>query len=143
MNAFASYGEAKAPERPRSKPKQEKAPSALDLKLQERQRLNRHYRLWRRAHNREVLGMEPRLVGFMRYLKTVQPRDSDDLLEAVRDSWLPGSAQEVRIFALRMIEARCDKLNRSMGNDALDDPMPPESSVYIEARDMLHAGGRA
>lgn len=140
MNAFSSYGEANVPTRP-AKPV--KGPSPLDVKQQERQRLAKSYRLWQRAHNRSVLEREPRLVGFMRYLKSVQPQDGAELIDAVKESWLPGSDQAVRIFALRMIQARCDKLNRKLGNEALDDPMPPEASIYLRAREILHAGGRA
>ena len=121
----------------------EKAPSALDLKLAEKQRLNKMYRVWRRDHNRAVLAAEPRLVGFMRYLKTVQAEHADDLIEALRDSWLVRSVIDVRMYALRMIDARANRINRSLGREALNDPLPPETSVYFEARALLHPGGRA
>ena len=143
LDAFADYGAEKAPEPRRAKPKAEKPPSALELKMRERQRLHRNYRLWQRDHNQGVLRKEPRLVGFMRYLKTVRPETGDELLEAIEDSWLRKAAQDVRIFALRMIAARADKLNRDIGREALNDPMPPEMSVYLKARALLHEGGRA
>ena len=127
----------------RRQAKAEKAPSALDLKMAEKQRLNKTYRAWRRDHNRAVLAREPRLVGFMRYLKTVQAEHAGDLLEALRDSWLVRSTIDVRMYALRMIDARANRINRSLGHEALNDPLPPETNVYFEARALLHPGGRA
>lgn len=141
MNAFSSYGDEKVytPVRPRK----EKAPSQLDLKMEEKQRLNKAYRRWRAECNRAAVIAEPRLVGFMRYLRSVQAEHARELIEQVRTSWLVSASQDVRIFALRMISARCDKINREFGVEALDDPLPPETSVYFEARALLHAGGRA
>lgn len=141
-NAFSAYADEKVytPPRPRRRDKQ---PSKLDLRMEEKQRLTKAYRRWVRDCNRQAIAMEPRLVGFMRYLRTVQPGQGDELVEAVAESWLPTAPQPVRLFALRMISARCDRLNRQLGLEALDDPIPPETSVYFRARDLLHAGGRA
>lgn len=145
MNAFAEYAlEAIPPAMQRRQAKQEAKPeSALDKKMAEKQRLTRAYKLWQRKVREETLVEEPRLRDFMRYLRTVQPEQSDELLEQVRVSWLMDAPQAVRIFALRLIARHCDRINRRVGNEALDDPMPPETSVYFEARGMLHAGGRA
>lgn len=145
MNVFAEYAlEAIPPAVRRRQAKQDAKPeSALDKKMAERQRLTRAYKLWQRKVREETLVQEPRLRDFMRYLRTVKPEEGDDLLEQVRGSWLPASSQAVRIFALRLIASHCDRLNRRAGNEALDDPMPPETSVYLEAREILHAGGRA
>ncbi|MET0365634.1 MAG: hypothetical protein ABW169_13375 [Sphingobium sp.] len=141
MNAFSAYADEKVytPVRPRK----EKAPSALDLKMEEKQRLNKTYRRWKAECNRAAVMAEPRLVGFMRYLRSVHAEHAQELLEAVRTSWLVTASQDVRIFALRMISARCDKINREFGVEALDDPLPPETNVYFQARELLHAGGRA
>lgn len=141
-NAFAAYGEEKVYTPPRPK-WEKKAPSALEKKMEEKQRLTKEYRRWRAQCNREAMAMEPRLGGFMRYLRTVGATQADELIEAVAESWLVKAAQPVRIFALRMIEARCDRINRMFGVEPLDDPLPPERSVYMRARDLLHAGGRA
>ena len=143
MNAFASYGDTAAPIRaaPRGKPKKE--PSALDLKMAEKQRLTRAYKASLRKDRLEAFTQEPRLFDFMRYLRRVRPNDADELVEAVQTSWLPASPQNVRILALRLINRHCDRLNRAIGNEALDDPLPPEKSVYFHCRDLLHAGGMA
>jgi hypothetical protein len=145
MNAFAQYADAAAPKRPmtRAQRKAGFAPSKLEQALDEKARLSKRYKLWKRQQNNEVLASEPRLKDFLRYLKTVQPSDGAELIGAVETSWLPDAPQPVRIFALRMIGARCDKLNRQMGFAVLDDPLPPETTVYFQARDLLHDGGRA
>lgn len=147
-NAFASYAESAIPapvqrKQARKEDAAAKAPSALDLKMAERQRVSKAYRIWQRDQRAAALASEPRLKDFLRYLRKVRPEDGDELVEAVATSWLPSSPQDARIFALRLIARHCDRLNRQMGNEALDDPLPPETSVYFEARSILHAGGRA
>jgi hypothetical protein len=142
VNAFSAYADEKVYTPPRARRK-DKAPSILDLKMEEKQRLTKAYRLWQRDCNRQAIAMEPRLVAFMRYLRTVHAKQADELIEAVQESWLPTAPQLVRIYALRMISARCDRINREFGLEALDDPNPPETNVYFRARDLLHTGGRA
>ncbi len=144
---FSSYGETAQPTRKwSSREKPEKPLSAFDKKMREKGRLNKAARLAERKRNREALRAEPRLVQFMKYLRTVQPQDSDALIDAIACSWLPAAALNVRIFALRMIDARANFLNRRLGNEALDDPFPVGlggyPSVYFRARDFLHEGGR-
>jgi hypothetical protein len=145
---FSAYAQGAIPasvqrRQAKAEARAEKAPSALDLKMAEKQRLNKMYRAWRRDHNRAVLASEPRLVGFMRYLKTITPETADELLEAIRGSWLVAAVLDVRIYALRMIDARANRINRMLGNDALNDPLPPATTVYFMARDLLHNGGRS
>lgn len=145
MNAFASYAEQAIPApvqraQARKEAAAAKAPSALDLKVQERQRLSKAYRIWKREERQEVFAAEPRLRNFMRYVGRV--RDGDELVEAINESWLPASPQPVRIMALQLVARRCDRLNRQAGFEPLDDPMPPETSTYFRCRDLLHAGGR-
>jgi hypothetical protein len=144
MNAFLEHGMSAVPEKRQAAPRPEKPLSALEKKMREKQRLSRSFRAWRRAEVKAVLASEPRLSGFLRYLRTVTPDKGDELLEALTAcEWLRAAPLNTRIFALRMISARADKLNRMMGNEALDDPLPPETSIYFVARDLLHAGGRA
>ncbi len=140
MNHFASYGTdtGHTPRRPRK----DKQPTALDLRMEEKQRLHKRYRLWVRDNNRAALAAEPRLVDFMRYLRTVRAEQAGELIDAIRNSWLPEAPLNVRIYALKMVDQRANTINRDMGNEALDDPMPSETSVYFQARDILHPGGR-
>lgn len=142
---FAAYGAASipAPQRRAEMRRDDKMKSAFDLKIEEKQRLSARYRKWKTSEARATLASEPRLRDFNRYLRRVQPQDAGELIEAVATSWLPASPQDVRIYALRMIDRHCNRLNLRMGNEILDDPMPPETSVYFLAREILHAGGRA
>lgn len=144
MNAFSAFAETAIPKAlARKQERADKAPTELEKKLAEKQRLHRAYRIIQRDRVRAVLASEPRLKAFTRYLKTVNAGDSDELIEAVADSWLMQAPQPVRLYALRLIDARCDKINREFGIPPLDDPLPPETSTYFRARDLLHAGGRA
>lgn len=124
-------------------PARDKAPSPLELKMREKQRLNRRYLQLRRIETKAVLASEPRLSGFLRYLKKVQAGQADELLEAIAESWLVTAPLPVRLFALRMVDARCNKINRMLGNEALDDPLPPEMNTYLMARALLYPGGRS
>lgn len=145
---FASYGTQTVPEKKSPQPGSfnggVKAPSPLELKMREKQRLSRSFRKWRRAEVKIVLASEPRLRDFLKYLRTVDATKAADLIEAIDAcDWLRRAALNVRIFALRMISARCDKINQMLGNEPLDDAMPPDTSLYFQCRDRLHEGGRA
>lgn len=144
MNAFLQHGEATARRSaPPRQVKQERAPSPIEKKMLEKQRLSRSFRAWRRAEVKRILAEEPRLGGFLRFLRRVTAETGDELLESLATcDWLRAAPQPVRIFALRMISIRCDRINRGLGNAALDDPVPPETSIYFEARQLLHEGGR-
>lgn len=146
MNPFLNHGETVAPDRRKAKSvkQMEYTPTPVEARLQERDRLSKRYRRARRQEVREILASEPRLRDFLRYLKTVGPETGGELVDALDAcDWLRASPQPVRLFALRMIDARCDRINRSLGNEALDDPMPPDLSIYFKCRDILHYGGRA
>jgi hypothetical protein len=141
---FAEYG-ARAMPKPmqRQADRREKQKSAFEEKMEEKQRLSARYRKWKTAEARATLAAEPRLRDFSRYLRRVSPQEGDELIEAIAESWLPASPQDVRIYALRMVERHADRLNQRLGNEVLDDPLPPETSVYFRARSILHEGGRA
>lgn len=147
MNAFDAYAAEAIPVAVQRKDARQhvtdKAPSALDLKMAEKQRLSRAYRASKAKWRKEVLEAEPRLRDFLRYLRTVRPERSGELIDAVKYSWLAGAARDVRLFALDLVRRHCDRINRMIGFEALDDPIPPETSLYFEARDLLYRGGRA
>lgn len=152
MNAFAQY-EADLPQRFRTRGKPRAGTkyaggiligSPLEQKIEEKRKLSRKYRMWKRQQVKEVLASEPRLGGFLRYLRTVTADTGKELIEAVQScAWLIAAPLPVRLFALRMIDARCNRINQQLGNDILDDPLPPESAIYFEAKAMLHRGGQA
>jgi hypothetical protein len=145
---FAAYAEQAIPPSVQRKQAAREAEAArpsspLEKKMQEKQRLSRAYRIWKREWRTSVLEIEPRLADFLRYLRTIKPADAGELVDALRTSWLVTAARDVRLFALELISRHCDRINRRMGFEALDDPMPPETSLYFECREMLHNGGRA
>lgn len=141
---FAEYGLRAVPAREQKAAlKKDRAPSAFDLRMEEKQRLSARYRKWKTGEARATLTSEPRLRAFNRYLRSVTPGEANELIDAIAESWLPASPQDVRVYALRMIDRHCNRLNQRLGNEVLDDPMPPETSVYFQARDLLHRGGRA
>ena len=140
MNLFANYAAEAIPLAvQRKQAKAEKPPSLLDLKMQEKQRLAKSYRLWKRDHARAVLEQEPRLKDFARFLRKAS--DGHEITSAIAESWLPTSHIDIRLYALRLVMARCDRLDREAGFEALDDPLPPERTTYFDARDLLHPGG--
>ncbi len=57
-------------------------------------------------------------------------------------SFLPRAHPDVRAIALRMIAQRADRIRIERGDQPLDDPAPPQTSVFIEARRLLQADGR-
>lgn len=141
MNMFAEYGLEASPPRNGPAPSREKVPSALEKKLEERQRLTRAYRAAKREERIAILAEEPRLLDFMRYLRRLTINDGDELLEALADSWLINASADVRHFALHLVGRRTDKLRQSVGLTELDDPLPPDTSVFTEARRLLTAAG--
>ena len=133
---FAAYATQAIPASvQRKQAKAEKPKSQLDLKMEEKQRLSRAYKASRRTRNAETLQKEPRLIDFARYLK--KSADSRELVEAITESWLPQAHEDVRHYALNLVSARCDCINRQNGFEALDDPMPPATSTFFEARKAL------
>lgn len=145
FSAYASEAIPQSVQRQQARREAEAAKplSELEKKMQERQRLSRAYRAWKRQWRADQLTAEPRLRDFMRYLRSVTPGTGGELIEAIRTSWLAAAARDVRLFALELVTRRCDRINRSMGFEPLDDPMPPQTSLYFQCRDILHKGGRA
>lgn len=142
-DTFASYGETAAPvfADPRAN-RRKKNPSQLDLKMEERARLSKAYRALKRLERIEILKAEPRLLNFMRYLRSVGADQADELLEAIANSdWLMTAPQVVRAFALSRIGRRQEKIRLMLGLIPLDDPMPPETSLFFEAQKLLRQGG--
>lgn len=143
MNAFEAYGEQKAPTPQDRRPnRRKKNPSPLDLKMEERQRLTRTYRMLKRQERINILATEPRLLDFMRYLRKVGADDGDELLEAIEASdWLMAANADVRHFALSRIGVRESRIKLSLGLMPLDDPLPPDTSVFFEAQRLLRKAG--
>lgn len=144
--AFLDYGEQRAA-RPRRTPELfnggVKAPTPLEAKLQERSRLTRSYKAWKRSERRRLIEAEPRLLGLISYVRRMTLEDGDELLEAVATcEWLRSAPQEIKLLALRIIQDRVDRLKLLSGLPNFSDPVPPETSVWIECRKLLEAGAR-
>lgn len=137
---FASYAVQAIPQAvQRRQAKQEKPLSELDKKLAEKQRLSRAYRSAKVKENRAIMQQEPRLAAFARYVK--REANPDELVQAVAESWLPQAPDDVRFMALRIVSARCDKVNRAAGFAALDDevivPGEQAATCYFRVRSAL------
>lgn len=151
---FNSYGSQAAPARPAPRAKIDPrsggilVKTGLDKKLDEGRRLTAQYRRLRRQENQRILACEPRLLGLLRYVKTVGFDDGAELLDALSVcDWLLDAEHSVRILALQMIAARCDRLNRRLGNFKCDDPIPPElggppDPIFFRARAILQSRAR-
>lgn len=142
-DAFAAYGETAAPVfSDKRASRRKKEPSALDLKMEEKGRLHKAYKALKRQERIEILKAEPRLLDFMRYLRSVGPDQADELLDAIAASdWLMSAPQNVRAFALSRIARRQEKILLMAGLVPLDDPLPPETSVFFKAQSLLRQGG--
>ncbi len=143
VNPFEDYGTANAPVIADRRPnRRAKSPSKLDLKMEEKQRLTKAYKATRRLRRAEILQREPRLLDFMRYLRRVGPDDGDELLPAIEAcDWLMAAPQDVRLFALERIGSCEARIKLKLGLVPLDDPMPPATSVYLEAQKLLRRAG--
>lgn len=143
MNHFESYGLEKAPQIPDNRAnRRAKNPSKLDLKMEEKQRLTKAYLASQRARRARLLEQEPRLKDLVKYLRKVGPEDGDDLIAAFGAcQWLRASNNEIKIFALELVARKEAKLRLEIGEQPLDDPLPPETSVYMEVRGILRKAG--
>jgi len=143
MSYFEEYGAAKAPVIPDNRAnRRAKAPSALDKKMEEKQRLTKAYLASQRARRARLLEQEPRLKGLISYLRKVGPEDGDELIAAFSAcQWLLSSSAEVKMFALELVSRKEAKLRLEIGEQPLDDPLPPDTSVYFEVRSLLRKAG--
>jgi hypothetical protein len=143
MNAFEEYGAEKAPVIPDNRAnRRAKAPSALDLKMEEKQRLTKAYLASQRARRAHLLEQEPRLKDLIKYLRKVGPEDGDELISAFGAcQWLLSSSAEVKMFALELVARKEAKIKLELGFEPLDDPLPPDTSVYQEVRSILRKAG--
>jgi hypothetical protein len=143
MNAFEEYGAAKAPVIPDNRAnRRAKAPSKLDLKLEEKQRLTKAYLASQRARRAQLLEQEPRLKDLIKYLRKIGPEDGDELIAAFSAcQWLKVAGAEVKMFALELVARKEAKIKLELGFEPLDDPLPPDTSVYQEVRSILRKAG--
>jgi hypothetical protein len=142
-DAFEAYGAAKAPVIPDNRAnRRAKAPSKLDLKMEEKQRLTKAYLASRRRRRAALLEQEPRLKDLIRYLRRIGPEDGDDVVQAfVACQWLLNSSPDIKMFSLELLTRAESRIKLSLGLLPLDDPMPGETSVYFEVQRLLRKAG--
>lgn len=143
MNPFEAYAADKAPVIPDNRAnRRKKDPSKLDLKMEEKQRLTKAYLASRRARRAHLLEQEPRLRDLVKYLRKIGPEDGEELIAAFSAcQWLLRASPEIKMFALELVARTESKIKLSLGFEPLDDPLPPETSVYFEVRGILRSRG--
>lgn len=131
LDAFGDFGATATPVK-RAKPA-----ATRQEKFDEKKRLSVAYRRERARMNAETLAAEPRLRDFARFVRSCST--GAEIVDAIRTSWLPTAPDEVRFYALRIVSAFCDKMDRLAGFDPPHDPLPPETSTFFEAKEALRA----
>lgn len=125
-----------------------KGPSELDVKMAEKGRLQANYKRLQRQHAKAMFALEPRLKAFRRYLKSVTADDGDELIDAVRRSWIPSSPVDVRRFAMDLASARVERIRLVLGLDPLGEELPHElggpvtQGVWRQLHGIIYPGGR-
>lgn len=107
----------------------------LQEKQEAKQRLAKAYVARKRTEWAELIAREPRLAGFKKAVR--RHTDPAQTLLALADSWVRSADADVRLAALRIIDAHAIRMARFSGGQALDDPIPPARNVFLAAREML------
>lgn len=73
------------------------------------------------------------MMKILRYIRDMPPAAERDFISRLRDlRWILDSEPDVRLLVLRVIAKRVDKLYGD-----LDDPLPPRTNMFFEARNIL------
>lgn len=144
MNAFSSFAETAIPRVVRRRlDRKETAKSPLEKKMDEKERLSKAYRAYKREQAREMFAAEPMLLDIRRDLKRLSPDTADAVfakLMRLRDAPRP-----VRRFACDLVAEATDRINVAMGFEALDDDLPeclggPPPSFFRRVHNVLING---
>ena len=111
------------------------SPRTLQDKQDEKDRLAKAYRAYKRRQWAGLIEKEPRLIEFQKTLKKAD--NPADILRRLSQSWIMAAPNDVRYAALRLIDAHANKMVRQLGGEALSDPMPPAKNLFIAARELL------
>lgn len=107
----------------------------LQDKQDEQGRLAKAYRARKKAEWIEAVANEPRLIELQRDIRAM--RSPGGILAYLRGSWVLAASSDVRLYALRIVNAHADKMVRAAGGEALDDPLPPARNLFIAVRELL------
>lgn len=110
-------------------------PQTLEAKQAEKQRLSAAWRAAKRKEWRELCEVEPRLPLFRKDLRRTQ--SPSQVLLTLADHPLRRGPLPVRYAVLRLIDRHSWRMLRRQGCAPLDDPLPPQSNVFLAAREML------
>jgi hypothetical protein len=73
------------------------------------------------------------LMRILRYIREMDPSAERDFIARLADlDWILNASDDVRFAVLRVIAKRVDKLYGE-----LDDPLPPRTNMFFEARKIL------
>ena len=73
------------------------------------------------------------MMRILRYIRDMPSAAERDFIARLRDiRWILDSEPDVRLVVLRVIAKRVDKLYGD-----LDDPLPPRTNMFFEARNIL------
>ena len=107
----------------------------LEQKQAEKQRLSKAYKSRKREEWAALFKGEPRLSAFKKAIR--RERSGAGLLVVTADSWVRTAPADIRLAALKIIDAQANRLARQRGGEALDDPLPPARNPFLIAREML------
>ena len=109
--------------------------SALQEKQAEKQRLAKHYLAMKRGQLAALYAREPRLASFKKSVRREQ--DPARALLMLADSWVRFADPDIRLAALRILDAQANRMALRNGGEALSDPIPPARNLFLAAREML------
>lgn len=112
-----------------------RVPVALQEKQQERARLLKAYNASRRAKWEEAKTRFPEIEDFADRLRTcITPEGT---INYVKRHVIMSAPKDIRYIALRIIDKHCNKRALASGGQELDDPLPPQTSVFFVCKDLL------
>lgn len=106
----------------------------LEEKQAEKQRLSKAYKARKRAQWVALFQQEPRLAEFKRTIR--RHCDPAATLLLLADSWVRFASDDIRLAALRIIDAHANRMARFAGGEALSDPLEGRN-VFMAAKEML------
>lgn len=112
-----------------------RVPVTLEEKQAEKHRLAQAYRRKKRALWEAMKAQEPRIVVLEKAVRA--SNTPSEVLALLRGSWVLNAPDDVRFMALRIIDNHCNRMALREGRQTLDDPLPPDTSLYFVCRDLL------
>lgn len=104
-------------------------------RYEESDRLFKGYKAWQKEWYATTLSLcPPEMMKILRYVRSMPDSAEDDFLQRVTNlDWLMNGHSDIRILLLRVIAKRMDERD-----GVLDDPLPPETNMYFEAKRILN-----